>query len=127
MSETGWEVSFSLQLAEQAVDGLGTVDMTFQQLDVSVKAVPVGPTVAQVMTALNTAQALGTSLASPNNLVLGGTGSGSPTFTLNKAALVDADFRYGNKAKRIGPCEWVPTRTITAGTPDPLFTIAQTV
>lgn len=125
MTEGGWDVSFNLKLAEQAVDGLGTVDMTFQQLDISVKAIPVGPTVAQVMTSLKTNQALGTSLASADNLVLSGTGTGSPTFTLNKAALVDAEFKYGNEAKRIGVCEWIPTRTITAGTPDPLFTIAQ--
>lgn len=46
--------------------------------------------------------------------------------TLNKAALVDAEFMYGNTKKQIGVCEWIPTVTITSGTPDPLFTAVQT-
>lgn len=125
-TEAGWEISFSLKLAEQAVDGLGTVDMTLQQIDVSAKAIPVGPTVAQVMTSLQSNAALGASLASANNLVLATATSGSPTVTLNKAALVDAEFMYGNTKKQIGVCEWIPTVTITSGTPDPLFTVVQT-
>lgn len=125
-TEAGWEVAFSLKLSPTYVDGFGTIDMSLEQLDVSVKAVPLGPTVAQVMTALKMTQALGTSLASTDNLVLSGSGTGSPTFTLNKASLVNCDgFNYGPQKNRVGMCEWMPTRSITAGTPDPLFTIAQ--
>lgn len=110
-SESGWEVSFAMKLAEQAVDGFGTVDITLQGLDISAKAIPVGPTVAQVLTALQASAALGTSLSSEDTLYINESGSpGSPTLSIPTAALVDAgDFGYGATRKRLGTCEWIST------------------
>jgi len=123
-TEAGWDIAFGLKLSEQVVDGLGTVDISLQGLDVSAKAIPVGPTVENVMTALKTNQSLGTSLTSGDNLQLTANIVGTPTFILNAAALVDADIGYGATRKRLGVCEWIATRTITAGVADPLFSIA---
>jgi hypothetical protein len=124
-SEAGWEISFSLKLAAQMADGLGTVDMTLQGLEVSAKAIPIGPTAAQVLTALKGTSGLGASLATTDDLVLNSQTVGAPMVTLNNAALVDADLGYGNTRKRLGVCEWIATRSFTTGTPDPLFAIAE--
>lgn len=121
VTEAGWDISFALRLSEQAVDGFGTVDITLQGLDVSAKAAPVGPTVAQVLTALKTNQAFGTSL-SGDDLAL----TGTTTVLIANAALIDAECRYGSQAKRVGVCEWIATRSFTTGTPDPLFSIVLT-
>jgi hypothetical protein len=99
--------------------------MMLQGLDVSLKGTPLGPAVSDVMTELKAAQELGTSLASDDDLVISGGASGTPVFTLSKAALVDADLGWGSDRKRLGPCEWVATRSITAGVADPLFTIEE--
>lgn len=125
LTEAGWEISFSLKLAEQAVDGLGTVDMTFQGLDISAKAIPVGPTAAEVLAAMQPTATLGASMATANNLVITSPTTGAPVFTLNKAAMIDADLGYGAQRKRIGVCEWTDTVTVTAGALDARFTIAQ--
>lgn len=127
-AEAGVEIAFNLQLAEQMVDGLGTVDMTFQELDVSAKLIPVGPTAAQVLAAMNTSGALGASMGGGDNLLLYalGTPAGAPRVEISSAALVDADIGYGNQRKRIGSCEWIATREIgIGGTPDPLFAIGE--
>jgi len=126
-TEAGWEISFDLKLSPQMVDGLGTVDMTLQSIDVSAKATPVGPSVAQAMTALETNAGLGTAITSANSLFISNATAGSPAVTLSRAALVDVDLGYGSQRKRLGPCEWIATRNFAAGTATPLFTIAQAV
>ncbi len=123
LSESGWEVTFQTRLAEQKVDGLGTVDMTLQNIDVSLKGIPVGPSVADILAALKSDTALGSSLAGDNNFLITPAIEGAPYILLTKAALVDADIGYGATRKRIGTCEWIPTRTITEGVAAPLFEI----
>jgi len=123
-TEAGWEIAFSLKLKEQEVDGLGTVDMSLQGLDVSAKAIPVGPTMAQAMAKLMPAVALGSSLAAGGaDLVIA---SAAVTATVKNASLADAQFAYSSDKKRLGSCEWIATRTVTAGALDPLFSIAVT-
>lgn len=124
-SRDGWEVSFSLKLFEKTADGYGTFDMMLQGLDVSLKGTPMGPAVSDILTALKTAQALGSSLAGTNDFVISGGATGAPVFTLANAALVDADLGWGGSRDRIGTCEWIATRTVTAGAADPLFTIEE--
>lgn len=125
-TEAGWDISFNMGVQDMTVDGLGTQDLLLTSLDVSAKAAIVGPTVAQVLTALKPTQAFGTSLAG-DNLVISGQFWGAPNISIANAALVDAECRWGATDKRIGTCEWIATRSITAGTPDPLFTVAAIV
>lgn len=120
-TEAGWEVSFSLKTKDQDVDSLGTVDISLQGLDVSAKAIPVGPSMAQTLTKLMPAVALGSSIAAGgSDLVIS---SSAVTCTIKSAALADAQFAYGSEKKRLGNCEWIACRTVTAGAADPLFTI----
>lgn len=117
-TEGGWEISFGLQTAAQAVDGLGTVDMTLQGLDVTATAIPVGPSEADVLSAMKIQGALGSSIATANDLTVSATGV---HVIVRKAGMVDADLGYGPTRKRIGRCQWIATRSVTGGTPDPLF------
>lgn len=118
VSEGGWTVDFDLQLAEQKVDGIGTVDMTFASLGVSAKCIPVGPTAANILAAVAPAAALGTSIATANNLNISATGV---YVRLYKAALAESGLVFGSQAKRVAETTWISTRSITGGTADPLF------
>jgi hypothetical protein len=118
VAEGGWTVDFNLSLAEQKVDGIGTVDMTFQSLAVSAKCVPVGPTAANILAAINGTAGLGVSIATANNLNITGTGV---YVRLYAAALAESGMIFGNQAKRISETEWISTRSVTAGVAAPLF------
>jgi hypothetical protein len=130
LTEAGWEITFALRLSEQTADGLGTVDIRLQGLDISAKCVPIGPTAAQALAALQSSAAFGTSLAGDDLQIdtdiidSAVPAPAAAIITLSAAALVDAELRYGSQAKRIGTCEWVATRTFTTGTPNPLFSLA---
>lgn len=118
LTENGWAIDFNLSLAPQKVDGLGTVDMTFQGLAVSAKAIPVGPTQADVLTKLAGTAGLGASIATADPLNISATGV---YVRLYRAALADGGMSYGSTKKRLDTCEWVATRGVTASVADPLF------
>lgn len=119
----GWEITFPMTIREDAADGFGTYDLVLQNLEVSAKCEPLGPSVADVFTALKSTQALGTSLASADDLYITSGIVGSPSIIISKAALVDSECKWGNASKRIGSTEWVATRSIAAGVAAPLFTL----
>jgi hypothetical protein len=125
LTEGGWTVDFDLQLSPQSVDGIGVFDMTFQSLAVTAKAIPVGMTQAQLLSAVAPDAALGTSVATADNLVITGAAEGDPRITISKAAMVDAGLAYGNQTKRLTEATWIATRSITGGTADALFTIVE--
>jgi hypothetical protein len=117
-SESGFTVDFNLGLAPQKVDGIGTVDMTFQSLEVNAKCIPVGPTAADILSKVAGTAGLGASIATADNLNISATGV---YVRLYKAALADSGLLFGNTAKRIKGSEFIATRGITSGTADPLF------
>lgn len=119
-SENGFEVDFNLNLAAQKVDGIGTVDMTFQSLEVMLKAIPVGPAALDILAALSPTSGLGASIASANNLTVT---AGTVAVMLSKAAITESGLIFGAAAKRVGSTTWAATRTVTTGTADPLFTV----
>jgi hypothetical protein len=118
LTENGWTVDFNLSLAPQVVDGIGTVDMTFQALEVSAKCVPVGPSQSDILTKVAGTAGLGASIATADNLNISATGVYVRLF---KAALAESGLTYGNQAKRIAETEFIATRSVTTGTADPLF------
>lgn len=120
LTETGWDVSFNLSLASQMVDGLGTVDMTLQELKVEASGIPVGPNETEVLAKMQQNQVMGSSYATADPLNISATGV---YFRLANAGLTDADLGWGSQRKRIGQCKWQATRTVTAGVPDPLYYI----
>jgi hypothetical protein len=136
-TEAGWEISFPMQTADVAVDGIGTVGMRLVSVAASAVCIPVGPTAAQVLTALHGGLAMGVSPAKTTLSVSAGA-SGSPILTM-AASLAAADTRWGATAKRVGQCTWTAVRTFSEYVPAvvspaapaveaamlPLFTIAE--
>ena len=120
LTQDGWEIDFGLDLAPQMVDGLGTADMTLQELKVTAKAIPVGPTLAQLHTAMHENTAFGSSMSTATPLVVSATGV---YFSLANAGLIDMNAAWGSEAKRLGACQWQANRTVTLGVPDPLYYI----
>ena len=124
-TEEGWSLSFDLSLRNELVDGLGTVDMTMQELQVTATSIPVGPTVDDVLAKQGiNATALGSSVqANSDDLIISGAGV---HVEVRNAALVETDIGHGIDRKTIGSSEWIATRTITAGVADALFYIGTT-
>jgi len=121
LTEGGWEIGFALQLAPQSVDGLGVVDMTLQNLDVTARCIPVGPTLADVMGKMGHTAALGSSVQDDAD-TLEITGAGVEV-TLTQAAITDTDGGWGQVRKRLGQTTWTAHRTFTDGAANPLYTI----
>lgn len=124
-TEEGWALSFDLTLRPELVDGLGTVDMTLQELQVTATSIPVGPTVEDMLSKQGiNATALGSSLqAQSDDLIISGAGV---HVEVRNAALVENDIGYGIDRKTIGSTDWIATRTVTLGVADPLFYIGTT-
>ncbi|MEY2655444.1 MAG: hypothetical protein RLZZ524_2472 [Pseudomonadota bacterium] len=120
VSENGFEIDFDLQLAPQKVDGIGTVDMTFQSLAVTLKAIPVGPAALDILAKIAPTSGLGASIAGADNLTVT---AGTVAVVLSKPAIVESGLMFGSQVKRIGSTVWTATRTVTTGTPDALFTL----
>lgn len=122
-TEGGWTIDFNLSLTPQKVDGIGTVDMTFSQLAVSAKCVPVGPTAADILTKVAGTAGLGASIATADPLNISATGV---YVRLYRAALAESGLAFGSTVKRIGQTEFIATRGVTTGTADPLFFVGTT-
>ncbi len=122
-TEEGWVLSFDLTMRNELVDGLGTVDMTLQELQVTATSIPVGPTVEDVLAKQGiNATALGSSVQdNSDDLIVSATGVYVAVYN---AAIVETDIGHGNDRKTIGSTDWIATRTVTLGVADPLFYIS---
>lgn len=118
LTEGGWTIDFDLQLAPQKADGIGTFDMTFQGLAVTAKAIPIGPTQADILSKVAGTAGLGASIATGDPLNISATGV---YVRLYRAAIAESGLMYGNQAKRLRETTWIATRGINSGTADPLF------
>lgn len=119
-SENGFEMDFNVTLVPQKVDGNGTVDMTFQALEVTLKAIPVGPAATDILAKMAPTSGLGASIASADNLTVT---AGTVAAMISKAAITESGLVFGAAAKRVAATTWTATRTVTTGTADPLFTV----
>lgn len=117
-TEAGWQIDFDLRLQEDTADGLGVIDMMFSSLSVSAKAIPVGPTQAELLAKLQMEAKLGASVATTDHLNISATGV---YVRLYNAALRAGQFAHGPQTKTNREFEWIATRSITGGAPDPLF------
>lgn len=125
-TKDGLNIAFNLATEDIVTDREGLVDKRFKQLDVVAKAVPLGPTEADVLAAMRiqgTGAARGRSLsAGAVNLVATcAAGAGSPIITLNKVALKNSGYHFGASTIRLGELEWIATKATSA---DTLFTVA---
>lgn len=124
LTEEGWEIGFDLSLSEQIVDGLGVVDMTLQNLQVTAQCIPVGPTMANVLEKMGHTQALGSSIAAQGaDLKVNATGI---FVEVRGASIVETDMGWGPERKRVGQTTWEATRSVTAGSPNALFYVGTT-
>lgn len=124
-TEDGAEITFGLRLAEQYVDGLGTVDMRMVGVDVTAKATPVGPTAAQLLTAMQPSGGLGAASAG-SDLIFTSSLTGGAVVTLKGAVMTEAALRYGAQSKRLAQCSWIATRPFSGAplSPAALFVVA---
>ena len=120
VSETGFEIDFNLKLAPQKVDGIGTVDMTFQSVEVMLKAVPVGPAATDILAKLSPTSGMGASIAGADNLTVT---AGTVAVLLSKPGITESGLIFGSTAKRVAATTWQATRTVTTGVADALFTV----
>lgn len=128
-SEEGWSVSFDLGVTLKGSDSYGTLDIFFQSLAVTVSCVPVNITPTDLLSKFQgtaglkrgaSLQALGTHAA---QFKLTGA-DGTDIITFPNAGLVKGGFRFGSNVYRQDAITIVATRTLAAGAPVALFTLA---
>ena len=127
-AEDGFEISFDMQSKEIQVDGLGTVNEVLQKVGVMVKCKPVGPTAAQILTALRfqgATNSLGRSHAAGGAAltITGGLDSVN-IFTSPKMSLVEAGYRFGNDVLRNGEVGFVANMNPASGVQGAIATLA---
>lgn len=124
-TEEGFKVAFNSSFENVQVDGHGTVDMRLSGLSVTVTATPVGLTPSAVLDALQyqgVGNELGASSVAGADLeIVNQVGASQMYFSLSNPTLTQAPVRFGAKVRGIGELQWQAARTMTAGSPNPLF------
>lgn len=118
VAEGGMVFDFPLELQEQKVDGLGTVNMKLAGRSANAKFTPVGLTTAQILSALGSNTVLG---AAPTVNPLNCSGTGVYIRLYNAMMMDLAALNWSTKNDRIGEVTAEATQTFTAGAADPLF------
>jgi hypothetical protein len=126
-AKEGWNVSWDLALGYDKVSGLGTVDAYVTNFSGRASCVPIGPTMANIETAMLNQSAIGKRLnaqvAGAPDLVITGA-SPSVSVTLKHAALAEMGFSFSTDKLRNGVLTWESQFGITAGDPDARAVIA---
>ncbi len=114
----GWEIGgkFEIDWEPCYVDGYGTLDGIIKGFEGSAKGMPIGPTLAQILSNMGTNTVLGAlESANSDDLVL--TASGL-AITLPSAFIADDDgFNWSKKNHRIGDITWRTTVPFSSGVP----------
>lgn len=119
VTENGIVYDFPMEVLEEKVDGLGTVNMRLVNRAATAKFTPVGITVAQLVTATGSNGVLG---AAPtvNDFIVAGTGI---HLTLYDAQFRDVNLNFGLTTGRIGEIMAMATTTFDTGALNPLWRI----
>lgn len=128
-TEDGWTVSFDVQTAERKTDRHGLLDLRFVSIAVMAKCVPIGPTSAQILSALEVqgGRARGYDLGDNaadyvDELTIVGD-DGTTYVTIPSASLKTAGYRFGPTVLRNREIGFVAARTFSAGAQQALFTL----
>lgn len=110
----GWEITPTMSLSPVGVDSLGTVDMLVQDVAITARAIPVGPTLADMLTAIDAAGEMGSSpsVAADNDLLI--EAGAIPTLLgvgIANCALTSTEMVWGATRKRVAQCTWTGHRT----------------
>jgi hypothetical protein len=120
-SEAGFEISFDLGLTPIVVDGIGTVDMSLQNLGCNITCIPVGVAENSFDTYFGSLDA-GENLASAT-LDISTATSGGLNFDAAAVQIIDLQKRFSPTENRLGQLSMSANRTFTTGAPNALFTI----
>ncbi|HRQ87211.1 MAG TPA: hypothetical protein PLA50_00315 [Bacteroidia bacterium] len=124
-TEEGFKITFNSTFDPSPADGHGTIDMRLSGLTVEATATPVGLSPANVLGRLKFQGAgneLGGTKAGGDHLVITNqVGASQLYFLLSAPTLKQSPVRFGSKVRGVGELVWSSTRTMTAGSPDPLF------
>jgi hypothetical protein len=121
-SEGGFEISFDLSLNPVAVDGIGTVDMSLQNLGATITCIPTGIAEDSFDTFFDTLDA-GADLAS-SALDISTATVGGLNFDCAAVQLIDLQKRFSPTDNRLGQLTLAAKRTFNTGAPVALFTVA---
>lgn len=122
MSEAGFEIAFDLGLTPIIVDGIGTVDMTLQNLGCTITCIPTGIAKDSFQTYFGSLDA-GEDLASAT-LDISTTTTGGLNFDCAAVQVIDAQSRFSPTENRLGQTTFAAKRTFSTGNPVALFTVA---
>ena len=120
-SEAGFEISFDLGLTPIVVDGIGTVDMSLQNLGCNITCIPVGVAENSFDTFFGSLDA-GEDLASAT-LDISTATSGGLNFDAAAVQIIDLQKRFSPTENRLGQLSMSARRTFTTGNPNALFTL----
>jgi hypothetical protein len=121
-SEAGFEISFDLSLNPISVDGIGTVDMSLQNLGATITCVPTG--VAESVFdgffgSLDAGEDLASSTLDISTATVGGL-----NFDCAAVQVLDLQKRFSPTDNRLGQLTLAAKRTFSTGAPVALFTVA---
>lgn len=121
-SENGFEISFELGLNPVVVDGIGTVDMSMQNLGATITCIPTGLAEASFDTffgSLDAGEELASSALGIETATVGGL-----DFACAAVQVLDLQKRFSPTDNRLGQLTLAAKRTFSTGAPQPLFTVA---
>lgn len=121
-SEAGFEIAFELGLSPVVVDGIGTVDMSLQNLGATITCIPTGISKTSFDTffgSLDAGEDLANSTLDISTATVGG-------LNLDFAAVqvIDLQNRFSPTENRLGQVTMAARRTFSTGVPAALFTVA---
>lgn len=120
-SEAGFEIAFDLSLNPVTVDGMGTVDMSLQNLGVNITCIPVGVAENSFDTyfgSLDAGEDLGVATLGIQTTTVGGL-----NFDCAAVQIVDLQKRFSPTENRLGQLNMSARRTFTSGAPNAMFTV----
>ncbi|MGA2052302.1 MAG: hypothetical protein ABSH19_03215 [Opitutales bacterium] len=123
----GFHLEFPLKLREETLDDVGVADLSVLEVGARALFMPAGPTIDALLSAARVqghGANRGASLfPGAANLVLQGA-PGGPLVTLSSTALVDdVPLAWSAEAPRLGRVTLAAQRPLTAGGPQPLFSV----
>jgi hypothetical protein len=124
-SEAGFEISFDLGMNPVVIDGIGTVDMSLQNVGCSISCIPVGIAESAFDTYFGSLDA-GEDLATATLDISTATSKGL-NFDVAAVQITELQKRFSPSENRLGQLSMSARRTFTTGNPNALFTVAAVV
>lgn len=121
-SEAGFEIAFELGLNPVVVDGIGTVDMSLQNLGATITCIPTGlaeNSFDGFFNGLDAGEDLANSSLDISTATVGGL-----NFDCAAVQLIDFQKRFSPTDNRLGQLTLAARRTFSTGNPVALFTVA---